>query len=70
MSMVYRPRTISFHRIEAVGGWTVKMYGIAAHTKAPRTALMTATTKIAASALPQQAEPPSAGGRRCGAASR
>ncbi|XVQ11573.1 hypothetical protein ACQP1W_03035 [Spirillospora sp. CA-255316] len=55
MNARYRPRTISFHGVEAVGGWTVKMYGIAAHTEAPRTALMTATAKIAASALPRQA---------------
>jgi hypothetical protein len=55
MSAGYRPRTISFHGIETVGGWTVKMYGIAAHTESPRPALLAATAKIAASVLPRQA---------------
>ncbi len=52
MSTRYHPRMISFHGVEAVGGWKVKMYGIAAHTETPRAALMEATAKIAASALP------------------
>jgi hypothetical protein len=61
MSGGYQPRTISFHGIETVGEWAVKMYGIAAHTEVPRTALIAATAKIAALALPQPAH---GGGRR------
>lgn len=56
MNTDYEPRTISFHGTETIGGWTVKLYGIAAHAEAPRKALMAATAKIAASALPKQAQ--------------
>lgn len=48
----HRPRAISFHGVEAIAGWTVKMYGIAVHA-APRAELVAATAKIAATALPQ-----------------
>jgi hypothetical protein len=48
----YRPRTVGFRGVEAVAGWTVKLYGISAHAAGPRAAVMEATLRIAASALP------------------
>ncbi|MFI0352274.1 hypothetical protein [Actinomadura sp. 9N407] len=56
----HRPRTISFQGVEAIAGWTVKLYGISAQAAAPRAVLMSTTLRLAASALPS---PPRTGDR-------
>lgn len=56
----YRPRAIGYHGVETVAGWTMKLYGISAHTSAPRAALLNATVEISAAVLPS---PPQTGDR-------
>jgi hypothetical protein len=51
----YQPRPARFIRLERLGDWRLKLYGIATPGRAPRAALVEATLARAAAALPQPA---------------
>lgn len=51
----YRPRPLRFIRRQRLGDWRVKVYGIAAFDKLPRTELIEASVGLAARVLPQPA---------------
>jgi hypothetical protein len=48
----HHPRTIKCQGVETTAGWRVKLYGISATAATPRAALLSATLRASASALP------------------
>ena len=49
----YKPRHVRFIRREDVGGWQLKLYGIAVNGEEPRPDFVEATRDLAAQVLPQ-----------------
>jgi hypothetical protein len=49
----HRPRFARFMRLAPVGGWHLKLYGIATHREHARPDLLNATLDLAATVLPQ-----------------